>query len=236
MSKLRVQTKKQNGGNDDTAASLAIPIGMLWLYVVSRKKVMFKKKFADLSKQIENVVYHECTSGPNCKKTRSKNGHPMFQTIIHLINNTLQSPDDKSIFDNEDIIEMMVQFLQAVYLPVARITMNMNEFTDDFISAVNNLIGTEYPYLVQYCQSRNNVNVNGKTSDDYYTCGRAVSAIPYACKISKVPRIVIHRTIGRTDDNQDSSDPLMIATDKCTNTSVAFGGGKCKRSTKKVQK
>jgi hypothetical protein len=233
MSKLRVHIKKQNGGNDDIDASLASPIYMLWSYVVTRKKVMFKKKFADLSKQIDQVVYSECTSGPNCKKTRSKHNHPIFQAIIHHIE-SLPSPVDKSIFDNEDIIEMMVMFLQAVYLPVARITMNMNEFTDDFMSAVNNLIGTEYPYLVQYCQSRNNVDVNGKTSDDYYTCGRAVSAIPYSCKISKVPRIVIHRTIGRTDDNQDSSDPLMIATDKCNNTSVYFGssGGKSKRSTK----
>jgi hypothetical protein len=245
MSKQGVRTKKQNGGNDDIEASLAIPIYMLWSYVVTRKKVMFNKKFADLSKQIDQVVYSECTSGPNCKKTRSKHNHPIFQATIHHIE-SLPSPDDKSIFDNEDTIEMMIKFLQAVYLPLARITMNMNDFTDDFILAVNNVVGTEYPYLVHYCQSRNNdVNFNGnngKQAEDYYTCGRAVSAIPYACKISKVPRIVIHRTMGRADDNQDYNDPLMIATDKCSNTYVYFGssGGskskRSKRSTKEVQK
>lgn len=229
MSKARVHTKKQNGGNEDIEASLETPIGMLWLYLVSRKKAMFKKKFADLSKQIDKIVYYQCTSGPNCKKTRSKHNHPIFQAIIHHIE-SLQSPDDKSIFDNEDVIEMMVQFLQAVYLPLARITMNMNEFTDDFISSVNNVVGTEYPYLVQYCQSRNNdVVFNGNKAEDYYTCGRAVSAIPYSCKISKVPRIVIHRTMGRSDDDQDYTDPLMIATEKCSNTSVSFGGKRSKR-------
>lgn len=179
-----------------------------------------------MSKQIEGIVYQECTSGPNCKKTRSKNNHPIFQAIIHLLN-SLQSSHDKSMFDNEDIIEMMVRFLQAVYLPVARITMNINEFTDDFMSAVNTLVGTEYPYLVQYCQSRSD-NVSFDTND-LYTCGRAVSAIPYSCMISRVPRIVIHRTMGRSDDNQDNSDPFIIANDKCNNTSVS-GGRKMKKS------
>lgn len=228
--KLRVDTRKQNGGNEDIETSLATPIGILWSYIIERKTGMFKKKFADLSKQIDKIAYYECTSGPNCKTTRSKNNHPIFQATINLIN-SLQSPDDKIIFDNENIIEMMVQFLQAVYLPLARITMNMNEFTDDFISAVNNVVGTEYPYIVQYCQSRNNdVIFNGNKAEDYYTCGRAVSAIPYSCKISKVPRIVIHRTMGRSDDHQDYTDPLMIATEKCSNTSVSFGGKKSKRS------
>lgn len=224
--------KKQKGGNEDLEASLAIPISNLWSYIVNRKKTIFNKKFTDLSKQIEGVVYQECTSGPNCKKTRSKTNHPIFEVIIHLFNN-LQSPDDKTMFDNEDVIEMMVQFLQAVYLPVARITMNMNEFTDDFMSAVNMLVGTEYPYLVQYCQARSdNVSFNGKMSEnDQYTCGRAVSVIPYSCKISKVPRIVIHRTMGRSDDNQDYSDPLMVANETCNNTFVS-GGRRKTRSTK----
>lgn len=226
--------KKQKGGNEDLETSLATPISNLWLYIVNRKKTIFDKKFTDLSKQIEEVMYRECTSGPNCKKTRSKNNHPIFQAIINLLK-TLGTPDDKSIFDNEDIIEMMVRFLQAVYLPVARITMNMNDFTDDFMSAVNMLIGTEYPYLVQYCQARSdNVSFNGKMSEnDLYTCGRAVSAIPYSCMISRVPRIVIHRTMGRANDDQDNSDPLMVANEKCNDVSVSFVGGRRKtRSTK----
>lgn len=207
---------KQKGGDESSACQLEGPIGILWGFILKNKKATFNKNLVPFATQISEIVYQNCPTGRNnCKTTREEGKHELINAVTRTL---VQFKEYKDIgkWEDENVIEMVVQFMQCIYLPIGRVTMNIDAFTDTFVSFMNDI--TRDNYVANFCEPREDIIQNGTVKqNDTYTCGRAISAIPYSCNARGKPRILFHRTKGRTDDIQDYKDPITYAENECQN-------------------
>lgn len=218
----RTSTLKKGGSEQGKlACMLEAPVGMLWNLILSKKHVAFTKKIVPMATQIAEVVYKGCPlDGSSCKTTKVVRNHAHLNAIKEILGQ-FPKPANANLLDDETVVAMVVQFMQAVYLPIGRITMNMDAFTGEFVEFMNTI--TRDDYVASYCEARDDVSVmSTKLEKDTYTCGRAISAIPYSCNPQGKPRILIHRTMGRTDDMQDYMDPIKFADEQCKQENSMF--------------
>jgi hypothetical protein len=225
-SKKREQ-KKQQGGNDDSLENmLAGPIAMVWVPMIQLKQNIFQRRIVTVSQDIVSIIIKGCVL--NCKKTRNAQSFEEFRAIMSVFDSfDVVQP---SLLDNDIFIGMLVQFLQAIFFPIGKITSDLMqaEVVAKFIDIINKK--TRPNYVANYCLDREMIEIEGRIASEKYTCGRAISQIPYLTYKEGLPRILIHRTMHAMNDEQDFNDVLDYM------NRIINSGGMAKRIRKTIKK
>ncbi len=203
----RQKKKVQKGGDD--GHPLALPISKLWVPMISLKTHIFQKRLVSVSQDIANIVIKDCVL--NCKQVRDAKSFDEFKALMSVI--TSLDNINPEILDNDIFIRMFEHFLQAVFFPIAKLTSDLMEskLVTSFVELMNTKTRTNY--VANFCVSRNSQEIDGKKVSGLYTCGRAISTIPYDEYATNQARILIHRTVDALNDEQDYDDVLIYLND-----------------------
>jgi hypothetical protein len=212
----------------------------MYTAIVASKEKAFHKNYTVFDQQIKQLIYAGCNPKTTvCKRERNP---ATFLPFVEIKKVLLSFPQDdlkipKEHLDDEKIITMLVQFLQAIFYPIGHMSVELqspnqdSSFVNDFVSVVNKL--TRKDYMVSHCIA--NDSCNAGNSDlcirKTYGCGRAISAIDYdmvpgVSLPENPPRIIIHSTVS----TENSSAQIQDISDYITKYFVSKEGGKPKRT------
>lgn len=230
--------RMQRGGSQDNGEEvnieLMVPVQKLWRQMARLNKQLFDRNVVASTQSVAIFMYKVCSSiAASCKEQRSPQRFAQYQALRNVL--LSMEPINTDLLDNPIFVEMCVSFLQTVFFPIGRMTEelqypkgeNEDNFIDDFVKIMNSK--TRKDYIVNYCNLQMPSKqirvpyhkVVGTTADNKpilasYTCGRAISAIPYTVNIQEntlkqLPRIVIHNSNGVEDDTLNDQDAFLVA-------------------------
>jgi hypothetical protein len=230
LEKPKKSKKVHNGGENsatsddcDNFSEIIVPVIKMYSFFLMKNSgtldnKIFETKIERYKNMLSTYIKGKYCENTPCKVNRSN--FIEFKCMLSTIE--VMKNIDEGILDTENFLINFRLFLEAILFPFAKVTINIYKFIDDFVNMINSK--TRDNYIINKCVKKYEQNSMNNLIDPQYTCGRAISVIPYANNYDNTnkPRIMIHQTKQSDDDVQNAS----IVTDYANNLNKNSNGAK----------